>query len=58
MLTLQTLGYQSECLFFSDRIKQGNWFDVILLYSEGVSFTEVQESPVFSGEYIMSQCFG
>ena len=23
----------SECLFFTDRIKQGNQFDVILLYS-------------------------
>ena len=33
----------SECLFFTDRIKQGSQFDVILLYSLGVYFTEVQE---------------
>ena len=35
----------SECLVFTDRIKQGSQFDVIL-------------SPVFSGENIMGQCFG
>ena len=33
----------SESLFFTDRIKQGSQIDVILLYSLGVSYLEVQE---------------
>ena len=33
----------SECLFSTHRIKQGSQFDVILLYSYGFAFTEVQE---------------
>ena len=41
MLILQSLRYQS--IVFTDRIKQGSQFDVSLLYSEGVSFMEVQE---------------
>ena len=35
----------SQCLFFTDRIKQGSMFDVIL-------------SLVLLGEYVMSQHFG
>ena len=33
----------SQCLFFTDRIKQGSQSNVLLLYSQGFSFTEVQE---------------